>query len=204
MILTRPHLDFARIVIFPSSISRLGALRAPAYLEGGGPPIDQDFFQNFLLCCLSSVIQHQYSNRVCKSRDLLTANTASGYQGWKLMFCFAYGRTHRTVKNVECQLFRLPVDEISERMPGFVQVTVFIREILLFVCFRIILHRPHPPHWRQPSHTDMGKMRACGLLVCQKVKCANPNTISNTNSNPIPNTNPCVVVVDLVLPCRAR
>jgi len=35
----------------------------------------------------------------------------------------------------------------------------------------------------------MGKMQACGLLVWQKVKCANPNTIANPNTNPIPNIN---------------
>jgi len=48
------------------------------------------------------------------------------------------------------------------------------------------------------SDEVMGKMRACReagfcmMLVWQKVKCANPNTIANANPNtsPIPNTNP--------------
>jgi len=34
-----------------------------------------------------------------------------------------------------------------------------------------------------------GPARFCRLLVLQKVKCANPNTIVNPNTNPIPNTN---------------
>jgi len=35
----------------------------------------------------------------------------------------------------------------------------------------------------------------CGLLVSQKVKCANLTTIAkpNTNTNPIPNTNPNLI-----------
>ena len=45
----------------------------------------------------------------------------------------------------------------------------------------------------------MGKKRVCGnvgfcrLLVWQKIKCANPNTIANPNINPITNTNPNLI-----------
>ena len=45
----------------------------------------------------------------------------------------------------------------------------------------------------------MGKMRAggdvgfCGLLVWEKVRCANPNIIANPNTNPILNTNPNLI-----------
>jgi len=33
-----------------------------------------------------------------------------------------------------------------------------------------------------------GHASFCGLLVLQKEKCANPNTFTNANTNPIPNT----------------
>jgi len=52
---------------------------------------------------------------------------------------------------------------------------------------------------KKPYREAMGKMRACGdvgfcgLLVWQKVECANLYTITNPNNNPIPNTNPNLI-----------
>jgi len=58
------------------------------------------------------------------------------------------------------------------------------------------------------NHEVMGKMRACKDVGClqQKVKYANPNTIANHNTNPIPNTNPNLMLSQtltlLTLNCR--